>query len=99
MLILAYLGILALIPLLVEPDDAEVQWHAKHGIVLMLSWMALFLALAIISGLPGLGIMIGYGFSPFLLVIIFFFHIFAIVKAINGQRLTIPVISEFADKW
>ncbi|MCZ6876668.1 MAG: DUF4870 domain-containing protein [Acidobacteria bacterium] len=99
LLILAYLGFLALIPLLMEPDDAEVQWHAKHGLVLTLSWMALFVALAVISVLPGLGLIIGFGFSPFLLLIIFFFHLFAIVKALQGERLTLPVISDYADKW
>ena len=25
------------VPLLTEKDDKEVQWHAKHGIVLMLA--------------------------------------------------------------
>src|SRR5258707_12917568 len=34
MLVLSYLGILALIPLLVKKDDPEVQWHAKNGTVL-----------------------------------------------------------------
>ncbi|MHC4711587.1 MAG: hypothetical protein ACYTA3_14595, partial [Planctomycetota bacterium] len=33
MIVLSYLWILALIPLLAEKDDAEVQWHAKHGVV------------------------------------------------------------------
>ena len=33
MIVLSYLWLLALVPLLVEKDDREVQWHAKHGIV------------------------------------------------------------------
>ena len=37
MIVLAYLWPLALVPLLVEKHDAEVQWHAKHGIVLMVA--------------------------------------------------------------
>ena len=32
MIVLAYFGLLALIPLLMEKEDAEVQWHAKHGL-------------------------------------------------------------------
>ena len=32
MLVLSYLGILALIPLLMKKDDTEVQWHAKNGL-------------------------------------------------------------------
>ncbi len=99
MIILAYLGILALIPLLVEKDDADIQWHAKHGLVLMLSWMALFVALAIISSIPGLGMVIGCAVSPFLMLIIFFVHVFAIVKGLDGERLLVPVISDFADRW
>ena len=37
MIVLAYLWPLALVPLLVEKQDAEVQWHAKHGLVLMVA--------------------------------------------------------------
>jgi hypothetical protein len=35
MIVLSYLWILAIVPLLVEKEDKEVQWHAKHGIVLL----------------------------------------------------------------
>ena len=35
MIVLSYLWLLALVPLLTEKDDKEVQWHAKHGLVLM----------------------------------------------------------------
>ena len=99
MIILAYLGFLALIPLLVEKEDADIQWHAKHGLVLTLSWMVLFVGLAIISSIPGLGLVIGCGVSPFLMLIIFFVHVFAIVKGLDGERLLIPVVSDFADRW
>ncbi len=99
MIILAYLGFLALIPLLVEKEDADIQWHAKHGLVLMLSWMVLFVGLAIISSIPGLGLVIGCAVSPFLMLIIFFVHVFAIVKGLDGERLLIPVVSDFADRW
>ena len=34
MIVLSYLWLLALIPLVVEKEDQEVQWHAKHGLVL-----------------------------------------------------------------
>ena len=44
MLVLAYLGLLALIPLLTEKDDKEVQWHAKHGLVQFFAWIILFVA-------------------------------------------------------
>ena len=40
MLVLSYLGILSLVPLLAKKDDPEVQWHAKHGLVLMAAELA-----------------------------------------------------------
>ena len=45
MIVLAYLWPLALVPLLVEKNDPEVQWHAKHGIVLMVAELVLLFAL------------------------------------------------------
>src|SRR4051794_35495065 len=35
MIVLAYLWPLALVPLLLDKRDSEVQWPAKHGLVLM----------------------------------------------------------------
>ncbi|HLW80258.1 MAG TPA: hypothetical protein VKU44_11740 [Terriglobia bacterium] len=46
MIALSYLWLLSLIPLLAEKDDREVQWHAKHGLVLTMAefilWMVIF---------------------------------------------------------
>ena len=35
MIVLAYLWLLALVPLFAAREDPDIQWHAKHGIVLM----------------------------------------------------------------
>ncbi len=104
MIILSYLGLLALIPLLVEKDDKEVQWHAKHGLVLTVAWFILWMGLfvlqfalaAVTDGAGGCIIamvmpLIGLGF--------FIFIIICMVKGINGQRVKIPGISDFADKF
>ena len=48
MIVLSYLGLLALIPLLVEKNDKEVQWHAKHGLVLLVAEIVLFIGLSIL---------------------------------------------------
>jgi uncharacterized membrane protein len=104
MLVLSYLGILALVPLLTEKDDREVQWHAKHGLVLLVCWVVLYVALAIVQRI--LWTVFDWGcfgcfFSPTSLVGLaaLVVHIIAIMKALNGQRLIIPGVSEFADKF
>ena len=49
MIVLSYLWLLALVPLLVEKDDKEVQWHAKHGIVLMVAEIVFWIAMSIVQ--------------------------------------------------
>lgn len=98
MLVLAYLGPLALIPLIVEKNDPEVQWHAKHGLVLFGAWVILGIVLGILVHIPFLG----WGFAcvtcvfPLLIAV---FHVYLIIQAVNGKRVLIPGISEFADRF
>ena len=103
MLVLAYLPPFAVIPLLVEKEDPEIHWHAKHGIVLMTAEMLLLLGLVVVALILGL-MTAGFGCVllalvpiPFLAFLIM--HIIAVVKAFGGKRLIIPVVSEYADKF
>ena len=53
MIVLSYLWILFLIPLLTEKDDAEVQWHAKHGLVLTVVEVVVLIGLQVVLWLSG----------------------------------------------
>jgi uncharacterized membrane protein len=103
MIILAYLPPFAVIPLLVEKDDPEIHWHAKHGVVLMTAEMLLLLALVVVALVLGL---LTAGIGCFLLALVpipflafLVMHIIAVLKAFGGKRLVIPVVSEYADKF
>ena len=100
MIVLSYLWLLALVPLLTEKDDRDVQWHAKHGIVLMVAELVLWVAVTMVNIVTGLfvGCLIGF-LSLFLWVAIVVLHIMCIVKGINGQRLIIPGVSQYADRF
>ena len=103
MIVLSYLGLLALIPLLVEKDDSEVQWHAKHGLVLTAAEFLLFVGLSVIGMVigamsAGLGCILGLVW-PLVMVGVLVLHVMCIVKGLNGGRLIVPGISEFADKF
>ena len=101
MLVLSYLGLLAIIPLLVEKDDAEVQWHAKHGLVLLVAEFAALIAVAMLSfaltmaHVPCGGCLIYWALCLAILVV----HILCIVKAVNGQRFLIPGLSQYVDRF
>ena len=101
MIVLSYLWILAVIPLVAEKDDREVQWHAKHGLVILVAEIIVWVALSMLSmatsgidcGLTGCGLQ-GVASLVFLVI-----RILAIVKGLNGQRLIIPVLSDFANRF
>lgn len=103
MIILSYLWILALIPFLVEKEDREVQWHAKHGLVLTGAELILWIVLTILNIVSSaifapigclfiiLSIVLGIG--------ILGLHVMCMVKGVNGERLLVPGVSEFADRF
>jgi fumarate reductase subunit D len=99
MLVLAYLGPLAVIPLVTEKNDPEVQWHAKHGLVLFVAEIILFFALGILHFIPFLGWILGCLLTLVLPIAILVLHVLCIVKAQKGERLLIPGLSEFADRF
>jgi uncharacterized membrane protein len=103
MIVLAYLWILALVPLLTEKEDQEVRWHAKHGVVLMVAEFVIWIAYSILINIVGmatlgLGCLVGLLWPVFMLTFLVI-HILCIVKGLNGQRFLIPYVSPYADKF
>ena len=91
MIVLSYFWILFLIPLLVEKEDKEVQWHAKHGLVLSV----VEFILQVILSLTGIGCF----FSPFVFLAFLVIRLMAIVKGINGERFIVPYVSQYTEKF
>ena len=102
MIVLAYLWLLALVPLLVEKGDPEVQWHAKHGIVLMIAELILLFGYIVMTSMVSLATLgLGCVLSLFLVfgwVAILALHVVAILKGVNGGRLIIPGLSDYANR-
>ncbi len=105
MIVLSYLWILALIPLLTEKEDREVQWHAKHGLVLTgVEFLLLIVLIAfnvVVSFVLQSSCLASILYFLFVLVWIgiLVFHVLCILKANQDQRMTVPYVSEFADKF
>ena len=102
MIVLAYLWPLALVPLLLEKNDAEVQWHAKHGIVLMIAELVVLFAYIMLTSLVSVATL-GFGCILFVFVIfgwmgILALHAAAMVKGVNGGRLLVPRVSDYAER-
>ena len=102
MIVLAYLWPLALVPLILEKHDPEVQWHAKHGIILMIAELILVFLYVVMTSVISLRTLgLGCALMIFLVfgtVGIWAVHVVAILKGINGTRLIIPGLSDYANR-
>ena len=86
--VLAYIGILFLVPLLAAPKSKFAKFHANQGCVL-------FIAGAILSFIwviPVLGWIVGFFGGIFLLVL----AILGIINALNGKMEKLPVIGDIS---
>ncbi len=94
-LVLAYLGIFALIPLLTVKDSELVKWHAKQGLVLGIGGsIAVMILATILAFIPILGWLMGCA----MWVTLFVVDILAMTKALKGERWRIPGITDLAEK-
>jgi uncharacterized membrane protein len=103
MIVLAYLWLLALVPLLLDKRDSVVQWHAKHGLVLMVAELLGLCAYIVFTSVVSLAAL---GLGCVLSIVLVFawvgilaLHVVAIVKGVGGSRLIIPGLSHYADRF
>lgn len=101
MIVLSYLGLLALFPLLLEKEDREVQWHAKNGLAIFVAEVIVAVLVTIVGSLISfvdLGCT-GCVMNLALLIMFVVVAILGITKGLNGQRLIIPGVSQYADRF
>ena len=101
LLVLSYLGILALVPFLTARKNF-VQWHARQGLLLfgvsLTTLFAMILANVVIwhfhwvLGLLFLLLILTSGFGVLALMVA------CILKAFEGERWRIPFLGDFVDK-
>ena len=99
MLVLSYLGPLALAPYFMEQEDKEIKWHSRNGLVL---FAAEFLFWTLVSFVLGALTCVGLLLLPvvFLLGIANLgFHVYCIHKALKGERVVIPVLSDLTEQF
>jgi uncharacterized membrane protein len=100
MVVLSYLGLLALIPYLTKKEDPEIHWHAKNGVGLLIVDVIVMVALWIVDlllntmGIPCAGFMLWC----IVFIALFVLHIYCIMQAVGGKRPNIPVVTDFAQK-
>jgi len=97
MVVLSYLGLLALIPYLTKKEDPDIHWHAKNGVGLLILDIVLSVIFWIIDA--AISTMIGCSFLGCILPIaLLVLHVYCIIQAVGGKRPRIPVVTDFAEK-
>jgi uncharacterized membrane protein len=98
MLVLSYIGILALIPFLTVKDSPFVQWHAKQGLAVVGVSIGIAIATAILAIIPLLHLVFACvgGLAQLALWVM---DIVAMFKSLNGERWRIPLVADLADKF
>jgi len=103
MIVLSYLWILFLVPLITEKNDPEVQWHAKHGLVIFIAEILAHVVIWVLSAVlnqiwGGLGCGLSL-LGMFIWIAFLVLRILCIVKGVNGQRFIIPVITDYVSRF
>ena len=96
--ILSYIGILWLIPLLVEKNDKVVRFHVNQGIVLFIFDIIGSIAVGILSAIfvfiPVI-IFLGVVIASLFGILCFVLMIIGIVNAANKSEKPLPIIGKF----
>jgi uncharacterized membrane protein len=87
MAVLAYLGILVLVPLLAAPKSRFARYHANQGLVLCIAEIAISIVVSILSAIvPFFGIL---GLANVALLVL---AIMGIINAAKGLAVPLPLI-------
>lgn len=98
MAILAYIGILVIIPLVTNKDDQFVKFHSKQGLVLLIIEIVIWAFSSFFFMVPFLGFFIGQLFWLVWLGVVALI-IIGIMNAANGQMKELPIIGQFAKNF
>ena len=92
MAILAYLGILVVVPLVSDAkNDPFVKFHAKQGLVLLICEIAAWVVMII----PFLGLLIGWLLWIGSIVLV----IMGIMNVVSGKMQELPIVGSYASKF
>lgn len=89
--VLAYIGILFLVPLLAAPKSRFARFHANQGLVLFLAEIIL----GVVAGVLGFIPIVGWIVRSVVSVVGLILMILGIVNAASGKAKELPVIGKF----
>ena len=93
--ILAYLGLLFLVPLLAAKDSPFAKYHTNQGVVLFIAGICIWFPMMIIAFIPFINLVLLL-LGPLFGLCIFAFIIIGIINAAQGKMKPLPLIGHFS---
>lgn len=94
MAVLAYIGILVLVPLLAAPNSKYARYHVNQGLLLFIAEICLGVVMGIFIWIPVLNIIIGI-LGGIVSLLLFVLAIIGIVNACQGKAKGLPILGKF----
>ena len=94
MAVLAYIGILVLVPLLAAPNSKYARYHANQGLILFIAELCLGVVMGFLTWIPIFGIIIAV-LGGLVYLLFFVFMIMGIVNACQGKAKRLPIFGKF----
>ena len=91
---LSYLGILVIIPILLQKDNPYTKFHIKQGLILLIASIVWSTVSFFFGFIPIIGLivsLIGWLFVTVLIIV-------GIVNAIQGKETALPLIGKYGEK-
>ena len=97
-LVLSYIPLVGWIPFLSARHDREVRWHAANGLLLFAALAAVGIVATLIGVfVPSLSCL--YAVAMLIAGVLYLgVAVLALVKALEGERLFVPLISRYATR-
>jgi uncharacterized membrane protein len=104
MAVLAYIGILFLIPLFTSKDNKFVMFHVEQGITLFIAWFAVRIVFIFLDPIfyKMVSVTIPCGGSilgSIVTLVMVILWIMGIVNAVQGKVQPLPIIGQYGEKF
>lgn len=92
--ILAYLGILFIVPMIAAKDSPFAKYHANQGLILFIVWLVAMIATTIIGSIPVVGL-ISFLLWPLTWAACLILTVIGILNAAKGETKPLPYIGNY----
>lgn len=90
MAILAYFGILVLVPLFAAKESPFARFHANQGLILLIAGFVIYLVSMVLTFVSPF-----FGIISLLNIVILVFAIIGIINAAKGEMKELPLVGKF----